>query len=155
MTTQQVNFTPLFRQSVGFDRMAKQLQARKLHAQHTAQSKKLAAKVPFNISQRDEHHYQITMALAGFDLQDIEITVSENKLLVEGKKKAETPAESTIKFIHQGIQTDDFSQEFALAEHVKVTQANMMQGLLTIDLHRDVPEALKPRKVAIGSASLN
>ncbi|MFT5881170.1 MAG: molecular chaperone IbpA [Moritella sp.] len=117
----------------------------------------------YNIAQTGESDYQITLALAGFSLDEIDITVTANEMTVTGKKesgKKESGQKETIKkeavnnttprFLHQGINQSDFSRKFVLADHVQVQSANMEQGLLSINLTREIPVALQPRKVAIG-----
>ena len=151
MTT--FNFTPLYRNAVGFERIAEKVQrAQELKRKSTTQAQAFPR---FNIVQTDEYNYQIVLALAGFALEDIDITVTADKLVVASVKNTKNDAankdKALTKFIHQGIKLDDFKREFVLADHVQVQDAQMQQGLLTINLCREVPEALKPRKVAIGS----
>lgn len=107
----------------------------------------------YNIAQLGESDYQITLALAGFSLDEIDITVTANEMTVTGSKKSGTKEQvgsDTQQFLHQGINQSDFSRKFELADHVQVQSANMEQGLLSINLTREVPAALQPRKVAIG-----
>jgi len=118
------------------------------NAQKQAVSQHSEAGYPrYNISQVGELDYQITLALAGFSLEEIDITVTADELVITGKKQV---VETTSTLLHQGINQADFSRKFALADHVQVLSADMNQGLLTVSLHREVPEALKPRKVTIG-----
>jgi len=102
----------------------------------------------YNIIHIGELDYQITLALAGFSLEEIDITVTADELVITGKKQL---VETTSTLLHQGINQADFSRKFALAEHVHVLGAEMAKGLLTINLQRQVPEALQPRKVTIGA----
>ncbi|MCJ8351909.1 Hsp20 family protein [Moritella sp.] len=102
----------------------------------------------YNITHVGELDYQITLALAGFSLEEIDITVTADELVITGKRQ---PVEVTSTWLHQGINQADFSRKFALAEHVQVLGAEMVQGLLTINLQRQVPAALQPRKVTIGA----
>jgi molecular chaperone IbpA len=120
----------------------------------------------FNIAQTGESDYQITLALAGFSLDEIDITLTANEMTVTGNKESgkkesgnkeaspkETVDNATPRFLHQGINQSDFSRKFVLADHVQVQSANMEQGLLSINLTREIPAALQPRKVAIGKAN--
>ncbi|CED59546.1 16 kDa heat shock protein A [Moritella viscosa] len=175
-TTTTFDFAPLYRHAVGFDRfanMAQKLVEQQLASQrmldtckakksmdknkkvNSGQAKNQAVKTlvdtnypRYNITHIGELDYQITLALAGFSLEEIDITVTADELVVTGKKQ---PVEATSTLLHQGINQADFSRKFALADHVHVLGAEMAQGLLTINLQRQVPEALQPRKVAIGS----
>lgn len=101
----------------------------------------------YNISQVGELDYQITLALAGFSLEEVDITVTADELVITGTKQH---MEDSSAMLYQGINQADFSRTFALADHVQVVSADMEQGLLVVNLHREVPEALKPRKVTIG-----
>nr|WP_137830215.1 Hsp20 family protein [Methylobacterium sp. L1A1] len=131
---------PLFRSSVGFDRVFDLLtQAERAEAS--------AAWPPYNIEKVAEDEYRITMAVAGFTPDEIELTQHDTALLVSGQRKAQ---EGERQYLHRGIAARTFRQTFNLAEHVKVTGASLEKGLLTVDLKREVPEALKPRRIAIG-----
>ncbi|MBY0252683.1 MAG: Hsp20 family protein [Methylobacterium organophilum] len=131
---------PLFRSSVGFDRVFDLLtQAERAEAS--------AAWPPYNIEKVAEDEYRITMALAGFTPDEIELTQHDTALLVSGQRKA---PEGERQYLHRGIAARTFRQTFNLAEHVKVTGASLENGLLTVELKREVPEALKPRRIAIG-----
>lgn len=131
---------PLFRSSVGFDRLFDLLtQAERAEAS--------AAWPPYNIEKVAEDAYRITMAVAGFTPDEIELTQHDTVLLVSGQRKGQ---EGERQYLHRGIAARTFRQTFNLAEHVKVTGASLENGLLTIDLKREVPEALKPRRIAIG-----
>lgn len=134
------DLTPLFRTSIGFDRMAQLLdQANRID--------QAPSYPPYNIESIDENNYRITLALAGFSDQDLEITSEQNTLTVKGKKEGDVEG----KFIHRGIATRSFERRFQLADHVNVKSANMINGLLNIDLEREIPEAMKPRTIAIGT----
>jgi molecular chaperone IbpA len=102
---------------------------------------------PYNIEKSGEDRYRITMAVAGFSPDDIELVQRDNELLVSGKK---APEPADVQMLHRGIATRAFKQNFNLADHVKVTSATLENGLLTIELLREVPDALKPRRIAIG-----
>lgn len=134
------DLTPLFRTSIGFDRMAQLLdQANRIDS--------TPSYPPYNIESLDENNYRITLALAGFSDQDLEITSEQNTLTVKGKKDSEVEG----NFIHRGIANRSFERRFQLADHVKVKAANMNNGLLHIELEREIPEAMKPRTIQIGT----
>lgn len=134
------DLTPLFRTSIGFDRMAQLLdQANRID--------QAPSYPPYNIESLDENNYRITLALAGFSDNDLEITSEQNTLTVKGKKASEVEG----KFIHRGIANRSFERRFQLADHVNVKAANMINGLLHIELEREIPEAMKPRTIAIGT----
>jgi molecular chaperone IbpA len=105
---------------------------------------------PYNIERTSEDDYRITMALAGFSPDEIELVQKENTLFIAGHKNTDQQGESEM--LHRGIATRSFRQTFNLADHVKVTGASLENGLLTIDLQREVPEALKPRRIEIASS---
>lgn len=129
--------SPLYRSTVGFDRLFDMLD-----------SSIRSDWPPYNIEKKSEHDYAISMAVAGFAPDEVEITQHGTQLLISGQRKAEPNGR---QFLHQGIASRSFKQTFNLAEHVKVAAADLADGLLTIDLVREVPEQLKPRKVEIGS----
>ena len=134
------DFSPLYRSTVGFDRLFDLLdQAHRVEPMNWP---------PYNIERTSEDDYRITMAVAGFSPDEIEMTQHQNALLVSGQKK--TP-EDNSQVLHRGIATRSFKQTFNLADHVKVTGASLENGLLTIELKREVPEALKPRRIEIAT----
>ncbi len=131
---------PLVRSSVGFDRLFDLLaQAERAEAS--------AAWPPYNLEKVAEDEYRITMAVAGFTADEIELTQHDTALLVSGQRNGQ---EGERQYLHRGIAARTFRQTFNLAGHVKVTGAALENGLLTVDLKREVPEALKPRRIAIG-----
>ncbi len=134
------DFSPLFRHSVGFDRMQRLLDSTLDHSQTSANSYP-----PYNIEAVGEDAYRISMAVAGFSEADLEIIAKDNALTVKGKIKSE----DETAFLHRGIAGRAFERRFDLADYVKVTDAHLENGLLHIDLVREVPEAHKPRKVEI------
>ena len=138
-----LDFAPLYRATVGFDQMA-DLMDRVLTNDAGAQSYP-----PYNIEKTADDAYRISIAVAGFTSDELDVEVKENALHVSAKK-ADDGAER--KFLHRGIATRAFSRRFHLADHVKVTGAAHENGMLHIDLAREVPEALKPRKIEIGGA---
>ena len=144
-----IDVTPLMRATVGFDRMMNLLDA-------TSRVDEGATSYPpYNIEKTGDETYQITMAVAGFGEGDLDVTVKENSLDVKAAKaKAEDgETEPTVRYLHRGIATRAFERRFELAEHIKVTGAGLENGLLSIELARDVPEAKKPRTIKIGSAA--
>lgn len=134
------DFSPLFRSSIGFDRM--------LNALETASRVETIDNwPPYDIAKSSEDDYRITMAVAGFGLDDLTITQERNMLIVSGHKTGEDKAE----YLHRGIAGRTFQRRFELADHVKVINAGLINGLLTIDLKREIPEEMKPRRIEIGS----
>lgn len=137
----QYDLTPLYRSTVGFDRLFSLLDS-------VAGGENAAPGYPpYNIERTDENAYRITVAVAGFGESDLSIEVKENALTVKGEK---APAESQAQVLHQGIAGRAFERRFQLAEHVQVTGASLENGLLHIELVREVPEAKKPRQIPIG-----
>jgi molecular chaperone IbpA len=135
------DLTPLYRSAIGFDRLASLLEQR---------AEASPSYPPYNIELVAEDKYRIVMALAGFNRNEVEIVAERDSLHVTGRKQKD---ETQRTYLHRGIAARDFEQRFQLANHVKVTSASFDNGMLTIDLVREVPEALKPRKIAIGDAS--
>ena len=138
------DFSPLYRSTVGFDRLFDMLD-------QTAKGEAPPNWPPYNIERTGEDEYRITMALAGFFPDEIELVQKENTLFVAGHKNADQQEGAEV--LHRGIATRPFRQTFNLAEHVKVTDAKFEHGLLTIQLKREVPEALKPRRIEIEAGS--
>lgn len=139
-----LDFTPVFRSSVGFDRMA-----RLLDAAYRTEGANQSGYPPYNIVKTDDDTYRISMAVAGFSESDLDVTVKENTLTVIGKL-APKDAGKGATFLHRGIATRAFEQRFDLADHILVSGAEIENGLLHIDLVREVPEEKRPRKVAVG-----
>ena len=141
------DLSPLYRSTIGFDRMANLLDSIN-RADHSQPSYP-----PYNIELTGEDQYRISMAVAGFDESELTIEVKENTLSVTGKK-AEEGADR--KFLHQGIAARNFERRFQLADYVRVEGANLTNGLLHVALVREIPEKMKPRTIEINSsASLN
>jgi molecular chaperone IbpA len=138
MTT--FDFSPLFRTSVGFDRLASLLNA----AHRVEQS---GGYPPYNIETTGDNTYRITMAVAGFAESDLSLTSEENRLIVTGEKGEDNEG----NYLYKGIGTRSFERRFNLADHVKVTAARLDNGLLHIELEREIPEAMKPRQIEITS----
>ena len=137
------DLTPLYRATVGFDQIA-DLMDRAL-ASDVGQS----TYPPYNIEKTEDDAWRISIAVAGFSDTDLGIEVNDRALIVTGRKSDD---ESTRKFLHRGIATRAFERRFHLADHVRVTGASHVDGMLHIDLTREVPEALKPRRIAIEKA---
>jgi molecular chaperone IbpA len=139
-----IDFTPLYRSTVGFDRLFNLLDS------VTGFDESVPAYPPYNIERLGDNEYRITMAVAGFGQDEINVEVKEQALTVTGSKKAE---EKERQFLHRGIAARSFERRFQLADHVEVKGANLKDGLLHLELVRNVPERLKPRTIAIGSGS--
>ena len=139
-----IDFAPLYRSTVGFDRLAQMLDSA---AGFESEGSTFP---PYNIERLGDNEYRITMAVAGFSEPEISIEVKENALTVTGAKATEA---KDRKFLHRGIATRAFERRFQLADHVEVKQADLKDGLLNVDLVRNVPERLKPRMIAIGKGT--
>jgi len=139
-----LDFSPLFRSTIGFDRLMRLADAA------TRLDGGASVYPPYNIESTGENAYRLTMAVAGFSADDLDITVKENALLVTGKSKKD---EETTEYLHRGIARRAFERRFQLADHIKVVGASLDNGLLHVDLAREIPEAMKPRKIAIGARS--
>ncbi len=141
MRTYNLDLTPLFRSTVGFDRMGRLLD--------TAFNSEAPSYPPYNIEKIADDQYRVTMAVAGFTESDLDITQNNNTLIVTGEQEK---TGEDAKYLHRGIATRAFQRQFELADHVNVTNASLENGLLVIELKREVPEELKPRKIAIGAS---
>jgi len=139
------DFSPLYRSFIGFDHLAGLIEK----ASH---ADKQSSYPPYNVELLAEDRYRITMATAGFTDNELEIESKQNTLVVTGTKTT-INKNSSRKFLHQGIAERNFERKFQLGDHVKVIGAFMEHGLLHIDLEREIPEALKPRKIAINGKS--
>ena len=136
------DFAPLFRTAIGFDRLARLVDT-------ATEAASAPSYPPYNIAKTGEETYTLTMAVAGFGPEDIELTVRDNTLVVTGRVAEQPGAE----LLHRGIAGRAFERRFALADHIQVEDASLSLGLLHVTLKRVVPEALKPRRVQIGSTS--
>ena len=134
------DWTPLWRSTIGFDRLFNVLD----EVQRTAEE----SFPPYNIERLDENRFQISVALAGFTPDDVALTMEQNVLTLEGRR-----GEMDKTFLHRGISTRSFKRQFTLADHVEVKGARFENGLLVIELQREIPEAMKPRSIAITGAS--
>lgn len=135
--------TPLFRASVGFDRIADMMD--RLMAAEPAQP----TYPPYNIEKTDENAYRISVAVAGFTADELNVEVKEGALIISARKAEE---EEGRTYLHRGIATRAFERRFQLADHVKVTGATHVDGMLHVDLVREIPEALRPRRIEISRA---
>ena len=136
------DFSPLFRSTIGFDRLTRMVDA-------AARTDNAAlAYPPYNIEKTGEDAYRLTMAVAGFSPEEVDVTVQENSLLVTGKAKKDG---EESRYLHRGIARRTFERRFSLADHIKVVGATLQNGMLHVDLVHEVPEAAKPRKIQIGS----
>ena len=136
------DFAPLFRSTVGFDRLANLLETVSRVDEATLNYP------PYDIEKLGADNYRITMAVAGFTLDNLELVQTENLLVVTGKG-----TETKANYLHKGIGARAFERRFQLDDHVRVSGASLDNGLLRIELLREVPEAAKPRKIAIGAAA--
>jgi molecular chaperone IbpA len=133
------DFSPLYRSAIGIDRLASLME-------NSLRADNQPSYPPYNIELVDENSYRISMAVAGFAQDELEIEVENDTLTVSGRKAKE---EGGRRYLHQGIAARSFQRQFQLADHVKVKAARLENGLLHVDLQREVPEALKPRRIAI------
>lgn len=138
------DFTPLSRSFIGFDRMASLID-------NAAKLNSTSSYPPYNIAQINEDEYLIELAVAGFGDTDLNIETHENVLTVIGTKAAnENLSEPNVEYLHKGIAERGFERRFQLAEHVTVTGADLVNGMLRIELRRELPDAMKPRTISIG-----
>ena len=138
------DFSPLFRSTVGFDRITRLLDAAMNLPDHSD------GYPPYNIQKNGNNAYEISLAVAGFAEDDLEVTAKENTLLVKGKSKDK---EKETRYLHRGIAGRAFERTFQLADHIKVVGAVLENGLLSIELEREIPEELKARKIKISTGS--
>lgn len=137
-----IDFSPLYRSVVGFDRLASLLE--------TASVDAAAGYPPYNIERTDENAYRVEIAVAGFRPEELNIEVKENLLTVQGRKAAN---DDQRRFLHRGLAERNFERRFQLADYVVVTEAALADGLLSISLQRELPEALKPRQIEITTSA--
>ena len=139
-TMRTYDFSPLFRSAIGFDHFARILD-------DAARSEAAPSYPPYNVELVEENQYRITMAVAGFERSELDIEFERDTLKVTGRRNKE---ENGRAYLHRGIAERDFEHRFRLADHVKVTGASLANGLLKIELVREIPETLKPRRIEIG-----
>ena len=137
------DFSPMFRHSVGFDRMQ--------HLMDAAMARTEVTYPPYNIETDGEDAYRVTVAVADFGEEDLDVTLENETLTIGGNKSNET--ENAV-FLHRGIAGRDFQLKFNLADHIKVNGANLENGVLIVDLEREVPEELKPRQIEIKTSPI-
>jgi molecular chaperone IbpA len=136
-----IDFSPLFRSTIGFDRLAQMLDS-------ASGLDTDGGFPPYNIERLGDNEYRITMAVAGFSDQELVVEAKESVLSVRGEKK---PSDTERAYLHRGIATRSFERRFQLADYVEVKGADLKDGLLHIDLVRNLPERMKPRTIAIGT----
>jgi molecular chaperone IbpA len=139
------DLTPLYRSTVGFDRLAQLLDS-------VAGADVDVPYPPYNIERTGENEYRITMAVAGFSPEEIKVDVRESTLTVRGERKAEA-SEADRRYLHRGIASRSFERKFQLADHVEVKGADLKDGLLNVDLVRNLPERMRPRSIPVGVGS--
>ena len=139
------DFAPFRRSTVGFDRLFDMLENSTVGGTQENYP-------PFDLIKLGDNDYRIELAVAGFKPDEIDITAQQNVLLVTGRKKEEADETST-NYVYRGIATRSFERRFALADHIQVRGADMKDGLLSIELKREIPEAMKPKKISIGASS--
>ncbi|HRK20100.1 MAG TPA: Hsp20 family protein [Hyphomicrobiaceae bacterium] len=142
MTT--FDFSPLFRSTVGFDRLMR------LMENSTQMADATNGYPPYNIEKTGEDQYRITLAVAGFGEDELNVETHENTLLIEGRKR-ESDQES--RYLYRGIAGRSFKRQFQIADHVRVVGASLSNGLLVVDLVREIPEAMKPRRIPISAGT--
>ena len=136
------DFAPLWRSTIGFDHLADLVDSTMRHANEDNYP-------PYNIERFGEDQYRISLAVAGFGVNDVSVTAEQNALTIEGRK----PDGNAREYLYQGIAARPFRRVFNLADYVQVKQASFQDGLLVIDLVREVPEAMKPRRIEIGKGT--
>jgi molecular chaperone IbpA len=136
------DFSPLFRSTIGFDRLMSLADAA------TRVDNSSPGYPPYNIEKTGEDAYRLTMAVAGFSPEELDITVQQNSLVVTGKGKKDEPGKH---YLHRGIAHRAFERRFSLVDHIKVVGASVVNGMLHVDLVREIPEAAKPRKIEIAT----
>lgn len=139
-----LDLSPLYRTLVGFDRISRQID-------EGLRLNEAPGYPPFNVEQIGEDSFRIELAVAGFREEDLSIEYKPNMLIVTGRK-APAPADEKRQFLHRGIAERGFERRFGLADHVRVAGASLENGLLSVELVRELPEAMKPRRISIGAA---
>jgi molecular chaperone IbpA len=138
-----IDLTPLYRSSIGYDRLGSLIDNALRGSDHSS------GYPPYNIEVLDENHYAITLAVAGFDKGELDINVENNVLSIRGQK---TKEDEERNYLHLGIANRAFERKFNLAEHVEVSSADLNNGLLAVNLLREIPEAMKPKSIAINQS---
>jgi molecular chaperone IbpA len=143
MVMNALDFSPLFRSTIGFDRLMRL-------ADTATRSDASVSYPPYNIEKTGDESYRLTMAVAGFGPEDLELRVQENALFVTGQARKE---EETAQYLHRGIASRAFERRFQLAETIKVVGASLDNGMLHVELVREVPESMKPRTIKINTGA--
>jgi molecular chaperone IbpA len=143
MAMREFDLSPFARSSIGFDRFFDLIET----AGHLGEAE--AGYPPYNIEKVGDDAYRITMAVAGFDRDELQVVARQNTLSVAGRKKSD----ENRQYLHRGLATRAFERQFNLADYVRVTGANLENGLLSIELVREVPEEVKPRRIEIGTGA--
>lgn len=138
LTINRMDYSPLNRALIGFDQLFQDFESR---FQQTATNYP-----PYNVIKHNENHYEIQVAIAGFDRSEIAVEVDQGQLTIRGQK---TETEESITYLHRGLATRNFVRTFTLADHMLVNEAECKDGILSIRLERQVPEALKPRQIPV------
>lgn len=138
------DFSPLWRSTIGFDHLADLLDSSLRHSVDDNYP-------PYNVERCGENAYRISLAVAGFGTNEITVTAEQDTLIIEGKK----PDAEQREYLYHGIAARPFRRVFSLADHVQVRQASFKDGLLIVDLVREVPDAMKPRRIPIGNAGVS
>jgi molecular chaperone IbpA len=138
------DLTPLFRSTIGFDNLSNMIDSA------FNMDERALSYPPYNIAKLSDDDYEISMAVAGFKQSELNITVQQNQLVVTGST-AETKEANDKEYLHKGIATRSFERKFSLADHVKVVDAQLADGLLTLKLKREIPEESKPRSITINT----
>jgi molecular chaperone IbpA len=138
-----IDFSPLYRTAVGFDRLAQLLDA-------AASQDSQGGYPPYNIERTSENEYRVEIAVAGFKPEELNVEIKENLLTVQGRKAAN---DDQRRFLHRGLAERNFERRFQLADYMVVTEAQLADGLLSIQLRRELPEQLKPRTIPIAQAT--
>lgn len=141
------DFSPLFRTTVGFDRMFDALRSA-MRVEH------LDGFPPYDIERLGEDRYRITLAVAGFAPEELTVTAHPNLLVVAGERRMTDEERPQRQILHRGIAARAFERRFELADHVRVTGAQLQDGLLTVELERELPEAMRPRRIEIGQGGM-
>lgn len=141
---QTYDLTPLFRTTVGFDRMARLMEAA------MTSDRPARAYPPYNIVKVDDDHYRVSLAVAGFSEEDLNLQTHEGRLTISATSREDG---TDLEYLHRGIAGRSFERVFQLADHIRVVGARLEHGLLHVELHREVPEALKPRSIPIATAA--
>lgn len=140
------DFAPYRRSTVGFDRLFDMLE-------NSAGAQSQENYPPFDLIKLGDNNYRIELAVAGFKADEIDITAQQNVLIVAGRKNQEEDEQQGTDYVYRGIATRSFERRFALADHIQVRDADLRDGLLAIELVREIPEAMKPRKINIGGST--